>query len=171
VHGSLAGLAGTTAMTATLSAEQRLRRNAAGPVDYDASPHVVTAAATVLRWQPRTDRQRRALFLVVHWGYGSAVGAEYQLLCRLLPSRRAAVVVFYIACQMMAMTLFPTVGGTPPPWRWRPSLLASSLAQHAIYAITVAAAARALSAHCERPRRARERLAHHRCSRHLADDQ
>ena len=139
VRGVLAGLAGTTVMTATLSAERRLRRSGAGPVDYDASPHVVTAAATVLRWQPHTDRQRRALFLVVHWGYGSAVGAGYEVLRRLLPSRRAAAVAFYAGCQSMAMTLLPTVGGTPPPWRWRPSLLASSLGQHAIYAATVAA--------------------------------
>jgi len=139
VRGALAGLVGTTVMTATLSAEQRLRRRRAGPVDYDASPHVITAAATVLRWQPRTDRQRHALFLLVHWGYGSAVGAGYEVLRRVLPSRRAAAVAFYAGCQSMAMTLFPTVGGTPPPWRWRPSLLASSLAQHAIYAATVAA--------------------------------
>lgn len=139
-RGALAGLVGTTVMTATLSAEQRLRRSGAGPVDYDASPHVVTAAATVLHWQPRTERQRRALFLLVHWGYGSLVGAQYELLCRLLPSRRLAAASFYATCQAMAMTLFPTVGGTPPPWRWRPSLLASSLGQHAIYAATVAVA-------------------------------
>src|SRR5579875_2169371 len=113
IRGALAGLAGTTVMTATLTGEQRLRRRAPGPVDYDASPHVIVAASTVLHWQPRTPAQRRALFLVVHWGYGSAVGVGYEALRRLLPDRRAAGIGFYCGCQLMAMTLFPTVGGTP----------------------------------------------------------
>lgn len=147
VRGFTAGLAGTTVMSGTLAAEQRLSdraarrrpdRQRAGPVDYDASPHVVTAASTVLHWQPKTDAQRRALFVVVHWGYGSAVGIGYDVLRQRLPNRRVAAAVFYVGCQAMAMTLFPTVGGTPPPWKWRRALLVSSLAQHAIYAAVVA---------------------------------
>lgn len=62
-----------------------------------------------------------------------------------LRTRTRATVVFYLLCQAMAMTLFPTLGGTPPPWRWRPSILISSLAQHAVYAIGVCSAQRALS--------------------------
>jgi hypothetical protein len=137
VRGYLAGLTGTAVMTATLTAEKRLRAATPGPVDYDASPHVVTAASAVLHVQPRSAWQRRALFLLVHWGYGSAVGIGYDLLRSRVPARTAAV-VFFAGCQTMACTLFPVFGGTPPPWRWRPSLLASSLVQHAIYAAVVA---------------------------------
>jgi hypothetical protein len=138
-----AGFAGTTAMTATLTAEKWMRRNVAGPVDYDASPHVVTAASTALRWTPRTPRQERALFVAVHWGYGSAVGIGYEVLRRTM-SRTAATTMLYAGCQAMAFALFPLLGGTPPPWRWRPSLLVSSLGQHAVYAVAVAATGEAL---------------------------
>jgi hypothetical protein len=137
--GLLAGLAGTTCMTATLWAEKRLRRNLTRPVDYDASSHVVTAAATVLHWVPSSNRQRRALFALVHWGYGSATGMAYPLLRQATGSGRAATILFYLGCQTMAMVLFSTAGKTPPPWRWRIDTVASSLAQHAVYAVTVAA--------------------------------
>lgn len=137
--GLVAGLAGTSCMTATLWAEKQIRRNLSRPVDYDTSRHVVTAASTVLHWEPSTQGQRRALFLLVHWGYGSATGVAYPLLHRATGSRRVATTLLYLGCQTMAMTLFPTAGGTPPPWRWRIDTVASSLVQHAVYAATVGA--------------------------------
>lgn len=148
LRGVLSGLAGTTVMTGTLKLEQGLRGNSRGPVDYDASDHVVTAAATVLRHTPRTHAGRTALFLLVHWGYGSAVAGLYPAL-RARLGGRAGFATFYLGCQTMAMTLFPTIGGTPPPWRWRRSVLISSLAQHAVYALTVDATNRALQAASE----------------------
>ncbi len=50
--GLASGLLGTTAMTLSMWAERRARPHLSGPVDYDASPHVVTAASTVLHWTP-----------------------------------------------------------------------------------------------------------------------
>ena len=61
----------------------------------------------------------------------------FPLLRRATGSSRIAAVLFYLSCQMMAMILFPTAGRTPPPWRWRPDTIASSLVQHSIYAATV----------------------------------
>ena len=119
--GLASGLLGTTAMTLTLWAERRARRHLSGPVDYDASSHVITAASTVLRWTPKTQYQRRALFLLVHWGYGSAVGLAYPPLRAALRNDPAAVALFYVGCQSMAMTLFPTLGGTPPPGGGNPA--------------------------------------------------
>lgn len=147
-----AGLAGTTVMTATMRLEQALRSPGSGPVDYDATGHVVTAASRAVHYRPRTPAGRRALFLLVHWGYGSAVGGEYRLAQRVLGSRRAAVAAFYLACQGMAFTLFPTLGETPPPWRWRRDMLVSSLFQHAIYAVAVGFATQQLDARAERSR-------------------
>jgi len=151
VRGLAAGLAGTAAMTAGLKLEQALRQHADGPVDYDASQHVVTAAATLLRDNPRSPLARKGLYWLVHWGYGSAVGIGFTLLRRVNrggEDRRdvAATGQFYAGCQAMALTLFPTLGGTPPPWRWRKDMLVSSLAQHALYAVTVATVARGLAA-------------------------
>lgn len=116
-----------------------------GPVDYDASDHVITAASTVLGFEPRSLAGRTALFLLVHWGYGSAVAGVYPTLRSRLP-RPAALALFYAGCQAMALTLFPTLGGTPPPWRWRRSMLISSVAQHAVYAVAVDVTARTLHA-------------------------
>ena len=37
------------------------------------------------------------------------------------------------------LTLFPLLGRTPPPWRWPPDMLATSLGTHAAYVAAVAA--------------------------------
>jgi hypothetical protein len=141
------GLAGTAVMTVALAAETKLRPDSDGPVDYDASDHVVIAACKILRRPvPRSAAGRRAIFNVVHWGYGSAVAMEFEAVRRHTPSEPVATGVFYLACQTMAFSLFPTLGETPPPWRWQRELLASSMGVHALYAITVTVVARRLRA-------------------------
>ncbi|WP_331555507.1 hypothetical protein [Actinomycetospora sp.] len=113
-------------------------------LDYDDSDHVVVAASTVLRrvvgWAPRSTRGRRTLFWLVHWGYGSAVGAVHAELRHRLGGEPAAGVVFFVGCEVMALGLFPVLGDTPVPWRWGPRLLTVSLVQHAVYAGAVAGA-------------------------------
>lgn len=138
------GVSGTAVMTAGLGVERRLRPDAERPLDYDASGHVVTAACSVLGIDvPRSRAARSALFNLVHWGYGSAVALGYETVRR---RTEHPAVLFYLGCQTMAMTLFPTIGGTPPPWRWRRSVLATSLTMHGVYAATVAATSWRLSA-------------------------
>lgn len=150
--GVAAGAAGTAAMTLTGRAHRlavaRRRGIAPGEItevlDYDDSEHVVVAAAAVVRpvtgFVPRTPAQRRALFLLTHWGYGSAFGVVHVLLRRALGGEPAAGLAFFVAGQTMALGLFPALGDTPPPWRWRPRLLVTSFAQHAVYAAAVAGA-------------------------------
>ena len=60
----LAGFLGTTAMTSTLWVERRARSHLQGPVDYDASSHVVQAASTFLHVHPDTDRATSCPVLV-----------------------------------------------------------------------------------------------------------
>ena len=38
------------------------------------------------------------------------------------------------------MSLFPLLGRTPPSWRWRPDVLATSIATHVCYVAAVAVA-------------------------------
>jgi hypothetical protein len=131
-------------MSAALAAETALRPNSAGPVDYDASEHVVIAACRAVgRRPPRSARANRRIFFAVHWGYGSAVALGYEPLRRLARSDARAGAVFYAGCQSMALTLFPTLGGTPPPWRWKREVLLSSFTVHALYAGTVVVVSRA----------------------------
>ncbi|MEJ2888160.1 hypothetical protein [Actinomycetospora aeridis] len=165
-RGVLGGAVGTGAMA--LAAHRRRRRftrrhgvtpDEAGVVlDYDDSDHVVIAASTLLRhvvgWEPRSREGRRALFWVVHWGYGSAVGAAHVALQHPLPREPAAGLAFFAGSQVMALGLFPVLGGTPPPWRWERRLVVTSFVQHAIYAGGVAATntvtARYVRAHPDR---------------------
>lgn len=150
-----AGAAGTAVMTTTAHLHRTIhvrRRGALAPgeiLDYDDSDHVVVAAGTILQavsgWAPTTPRARRGLFLLVHWGYGSVVGVAHRGLRVGLGGEPAAGAAFFVGCQAMALSLFPALGGTPPPWRWRRDLLVTSLVQHAIYAGAVATAARALT--------------------------
>ena len=113
-------------------------------LDYDQSDHVVVAASTVLQrvigWAPRSPDARRVLFWMVHWGYGSVVGAAHAELRHRLGGEPAAGTAFFVGCEVMALSLFPVVGGTPVPWRWGARLLTVSVVQHAVYAGTVAAA-------------------------------
>lgn len=133
------GLAGTTAMTAALALETKYFPSDDGLIDYDGSDHVVIAACAVLRRPvPRSRRGRRRIFRLVHWGYGSAVALAYVPIRRHSRSDLRAAVTFGVGCQAMALTLFPTLGKTPPPWRWQRRVLASSLSIHALYVATVA---------------------------------
>ncbi len=145
VAGVAAGLAGTAVMTATAALYARWRGDVEAdesgvvPVlDFDNSDHVVIAAATLLRIDPRSRLARQALFHLVHWGYGSAVGIARVALRRV--REPAATALYFAGCQTMACTLFPVLGETPPPWEWSREQLAVSVVQHAIYAGTVSTA-------------------------------
>ena len=156
--GFVAGAAGTAAMTVTgrahrlvVARSRGIRTNEIEEIlDYDDSDHVVVAAGTVVEavsgWAPDTPTERRAVFLLTHWGYGSAVGATHAELLRLLGEPTAGLLLF-AACQTMALGLFPVLGDTPVPWRWRRSLLVTSFAQHIVYALGVVVANAALRRH------------------------
>jgi len=107
---------------------------------------VVTAAATVLGVDEGGPLRRDALFLATHWGYGSAMAVGLETVRRVVPGAPAPVQagVFGLGCQALAFTLFPTVGATPPPWRWRRDVLVTSVGQHLVYIATVAVVAAAL---------------------------
>ncbi|WP_018331016.1 hypothetical protein [Actinomycetospora chiangmaiensis] len=151
----VAGAAGTAAMTATgqLYRQVYARRRGKAPseiteiLDYDDSDHVVVAASTLLRAvsgrAPQSPAARRALFWLVHWGYGSAVGVAHAEL-RHRTGEPAAGVAFFVGCQTMALSLFPVLGDTPVPWRWTPRLMTVSVLQHLVYAAAVAGADAAL---------------------------
>ena len=149
-RGVVGGAVGTGAMS--VAAHLRRRRYARRHgiaisdideiLDYDDSEHVVIAASTLLRhtirWAPRSERGRWVLFWLVHWGYGSAVGAGHVALQRWVGRDREAGLLFFVGCQVMALGLFPVLGDSPPPWRWERHLLVTSIVQHAIYAGGVA---------------------------------
>ncbi len=122
-----AGFVGIAAMTSSMWPERHARRRLRGPIDYDASTHVVTLASNLLRISSANEWQRRGLFLAVPEGCRSLVGLGYVGLRRLAP--KDAATTLYATCQTMAFVLFPTLGETPKPWRWPTDMLVPSHVQ------------------------------------------
>jgi hypothetical protein len=134
----MAGFDGTSAMTASYGLERRLRRSHGGPLDFDDSAAPTHAAMVVLRITSLDERHQRELGWLVHWGYGSAMGIVRELLARRLSPTKATA-VYWSGLMVMTGTLFPLLGGTPPPWRWKRDVLVTSILQHGVYALTVGA--------------------------------
>jgi uncharacterized membrane protein YagU involved in acid resistance len=111
-----------------------------GPVDYDVSGHVVTAVARVLRIEVTSRRQARLLFLLTHFGYGSAFGIVGEVLAAAGLARTTRVLVFAGGAEGMACTLFPLLGDTPAPWNWPTEALVASVVEHVVYAVAAVVA-------------------------------
>jgi hypothetical protein len=137
VRGVLAGFAGTAAMTAAYRAEHDLRPSVHGQLDYDDGLLPGKIVASVLRLGDVSDREDAELGFALKWGYGSAFGLWHVLLRRRLPEPWASL-AFGATLMSATFSLFPLLGKTPPPWKWRRDVLATSLATHAAYVVTAA---------------------------------
>jgi hypothetical protein len=85
-----------------------------------------------------TAREERDLGLLLRWGYGSAFGLLHGALHRVMGEPWASA-AFGATLMTATVTLFPLLGRTPPPWRWPPDVIATSLGTHAAYVAAVAA--------------------------------
>src|SRR6202012_3617405 len=142
--GLLAGLAATTAMNLGYWAERRARRNVDGPLDYDDSNVPAPVAAKGLRQSDLSDAASFRLGMAVHWGYGSLFGlSAIPLNRRFGPA--PATAIYWGGMMAMACGMFPVLGGTPPPWRWRNDVIVTSALQHLVYAGTATAVLRGLT--------------------------
>jgi hypothetical protein len=134
----VAGAAGTVTLTLAYTLERRLRRQARAPLDYDDSTVPGQIVASILHLPSVTDREDRELGLLLRWSYGSAFGIWHGVLRRRLPEP-AATAAFAATLMSATLTMFPLLGRTPPPWRWPRGFMSTSLATHAVYALTVGA--------------------------------
>ena len=139
VRSVIAGAAGTTTMTLAYACERRLRKRAEGPLDYDDSLVPGQIVASVMHLPHVTDREEHELGLMLRWSYGSAFGLLHGELRRRAVPEPWASAAFGGTLITATMTLFPVLGRTPPPWRWSPAMLATSLGTHAAYVVAVAA--------------------------------
>jgi hypothetical protein len=130
IRSVIAGFAGTGAMALAYRTEHALRPSVHGQLDYDDSIVPGEIVACVLRLYDVTDRGDAELGTALRWGYGSAFGLWHGTL--------RASLVFGATLMSATFSLFPLLGRTPPPWRWPPDVLATSLATHAAYVLTVA---------------------------------
>jgi hypothetical protein len=138
VRSILAGTAGTAALTLAYAVEHHFRPNVRGALDYDDSLVPGDIVANVLHLGAVSAREDAELGTALRWGYGSAFGLWHGVLRRWLPEPWASV-AFGGTLISATFSLFPILGRTPPPWRWRPDVLATSIATHVAYVAAVAA--------------------------------
>jgi hypothetical protein len=133
----LAGSAGTLALTLAYATERRVRRGHRGQLDYDDSLVPGQIVASIMHLPHVTNREENDLGLALRWGYGSALGLWHGILRRRF-AEPFACVLFGATLMSTTLTLFPVLGRTPPPWRWPPDVIATSLGTHVVYVVTVA---------------------------------
>jgi hypothetical protein len=133
----LAGTAGTATMTLVYAAERRLRPTVHEPLDFDDSLVPGQIVAGIMHLPHVTDREDQELGLGLRWSYGSVFGLLHGALRRRL-SEPWASAVFGGTLMTATFTLFPILGRTPPPWRWPPSVMATSIGTHVAYVTAVA---------------------------------
>jgi hypothetical protein len=126
-------------MTLAYAGERRLRHRDQSPLDYDDSLVPGQIVASVLHLPSVTSRQEAELGTLLRWGYGSAFGIAHGMLRRVAPEPVASL-IFGGILMSATFSLFPLMGRTPPPWRWPPDVLATSIATHAAYVTGVAVA-------------------------------
>ena len=127
-----AGTVGTATMTLAYMVEHRIRRGVRRALDYDDSLVPGQIVAAVMHLPHVTDRQEHELGLLLRWSYGSVFGVWHGTLRRFVREPWASV-GFGATLMTATLTLFPLLGRTPPPWRWPPDVLATSIGTHVAY--------------------------------------
>jgi hypothetical protein len=133
-----AGAAGTASLTLAYAAERRVRHRDDTPLDYDDSLVPGQIVASILHLPHVTAREDQELGLALRWGYGSAFGLFHGVLRRRIAEPWASA-VFGATLMSATLSLFPLLGRTPPPWRWPPDVMATSVGTHVAYVAAVAA--------------------------------
>ena len=139
IRSVLAGTAGTATMSAAYTAEHHVRTRVRGQLDYDDGLVPGQIVATVMHLRQVTHKQEHELGLLLRWSYGSAFGLLHGALRRTVGEPIASV-VFGSVLMSATFSLFPLLGRTPPPWRWPPDVIATSIGTHVAYVAAVAVA-------------------------------
>jgi hypothetical protein len=125
-RGILAGAVGTAAMTISSTVEMKLR-------DRDPSTVPAEAASQVLG--VRVWKQDQAKFAnVVHWQYGSSIGALRGLLSAFGLREPLASGIFFTTVWGIALAMVPKLSDAPPLKEWGPEDLAIDAFHHLVYA-------------------------------------
>jgi hypothetical protein len=138
IRSVVAGAAGTAALTLAYATERRLRPRVQGPLDYDDSLVPGQIVAAIMHLPHVTAREEHELGMALRWSYGSVFGLWHGLLVRRAGEPLASV-AFGATLMSATLTLFPLLGRTPPPWRWRKSVVVTAFGTHAAYVAAVAA--------------------------------
>jgi hypothetical protein len=137
-RGLLAGAIGTAAMTASSTAEMKLRGRAASAAPADAAAKVLGIAGFC------DEAAKRRFSNAVHWTYGSSWGVPRALLDAAGLRPAAAAAAHGGALWASEQVMLPALGVAPPLWRWGATEVAIDALHHAVYAVATSAAYEAL---------------------------
>jgi hypothetical protein len=126
-------------MTLVYAIERRLRSGRHRPLDYDDSLVPGQIVASIMHLGHVTAREDRDLGLLLRWSYGSAFGIWHGALRHRFAEPWASA-IFGGTLMSATFSLFPLLGRTPPPWRWPPDVMGTSIGTHAAYVAAVATA-------------------------------
>lgn len=135
VRSVLAGAAGTAALSASYVIERRVRDTR--QADYDDSLVPGEIVCNILNLDQVTRRFEYEAGLALRWCYGSGFGLLHGLLRRRWEEPWASL-SFAGVLLTMTFTMFPLLGGTPPPWRWPRGYVTSEVLTHGAYVGAVA---------------------------------
>lgn len=139
-RGLAAGLVGTAAMTVSSTAEAKLR-------DRGSSTTPAAAGAAVLGVVPRDERGERRFNHIMHWGYGTSLGAVRGMLASTGMGPRTASVAHLATVLGAEQVVLPATGAAPPATRWEAKEVAIDVLHHAVYAAATGAAYAWLTRH------------------------
>lgn len=131
-RGILAGAVGTAAMTLSSTVEMKLRKRDPSTVPAQAASEVLGVRV----W--KQDQEKFAN--VVHWQYGSCVGAVRGLLSAFGLREPVASGVFFAAVWGAALAMVPRLTDAPPVKEWGPEELAIDGFHHLVYAVSTSLA-------------------------------
>lgn len=131
-RGILAGAVGTAAMTISSTIEMKIRKR-------EPSTAPAQAASEVLGFRVWKQDQEKFANLV-HWQYGSSVGALRGLLSAIGLREPLASGVFFTAVWGTALAMVPRLTDAPPVKEWGPEELAIDGFHHLVYAVATSLA-------------------------------
>lgn len=127
-QGLLAGALGTVAMTASSTAEMKLRGREGSSAPAD-------AAGKVLGVQPRDPAGKVRFANVVHWGYGTSWGGVRGVIGSLGLTGPAATAAHFGAVFGAEQVMLPALGVAPPANEQPPEEVAIDAFHHLVYAV------------------------------------
>lgn len=131
--GLVAGAVGTAAMTLSSTLEAKARNRGA-------STAPATAASSVLGVKPVDSDAESRFNNLVHWGYGTGLGAVRGLISTTGLGPAGATAAHLGTVWGAEQAVLPATGAAPPITEWGPKEIAIDLLHHAVYVAGAAAA-------------------------------
>jgi hypothetical protein len=135
--GLVAGAAGTALMTLSSTIEMKLRGR-------KSSDMPAKAAGKVLGVTPVGEEEKKRFGTLVHWGYGTALGATRGILAAAGLGPVSATAAHFAWAWGQELVAMPALGVMEPPTQIAAQELAIDAFHHAVYALGAGVAYRLL---------------------------